>query len=126
MTVKWRKPSKHLTDTLASMMPNDPRIEVRQVFGCPCAFVNGNMFAGIHQDSLVIRLGHAECAELIERDAAAMFEPQPGRLMREYVALPTSIISDSGRLQRLIGRSLEYASTLPPKRARTKKRPAKS
>jgi len=122
MSMKWSKPSKYLVDVFEGALPHDPSIERRQLFGCPCAFVNGNMFAGLHQKGLAIRLPQNEREELMKDPEAVAFEPQPGRFMREYVVLPPSIVNDASRLQYWMARALEYTSTRPHKRTVLKKR----
>jgi TfoX/Sxy family transcriptional regulator of competence genes len=62
------------------------------MFGGPAYFVNGNMFAGVLGEQLMVRLDADDRAELLDADPGAVpFEPMPGRPMREYVTLPESI-----------------------------------
>ena len=49
------------------------------------------------------------------------FEPMPGRIMKEYVLVPKEMIRSRG-LKAWIGRSLSYASALPPKQEKAKKK----
>ncbi len=53
----WRRPPEDLVDRFLSLVPDDPGVEVRRMFGCPCFFCGGNMFAGVHQENLFVRLG---------------------------------------------------------------------
>jgi len=53
---KWRKSLTQLVDLFVAVLPDQPNVERRQMFGYPCAFVNGNMFTGLHQGSLIVRL----------------------------------------------------------------------
>ncbi len=39
------------------------------MFGCPAYFANGNMFAGVHQSSLMLRLPEDERAEVVRLGA---------------------------------------------------------
>jgi hypothetical protein len=54
--MKWRKTPEQLVNTFLAALPEDARVERRKMFGYPCAFVNGNMFTGLHQENLIIRL----------------------------------------------------------------------
>ncbi len=52
----WEKPSETLIEHFGRWLPDDSNVERRKMFGCPCAFVNGNMFAGVHEQNLIVRL----------------------------------------------------------------------
>ena len=39
----WKKAPAALIDLFGASLPDDPRIERRQMFGYPAAFVNGNL-----------------------------------------------------------------------------------
>ena len=97
----------------------DPRVERRKMFGYPCAFAGGNMFTGLHQESMIVRLGEAERAALLREKGAAPFVPVAGRPMREYVTLPPMMSAQDARVW--TARSLDYAASLPPKPAKTAK-----
>jgi TfoX/Sxy family transcriptional regulator of competence genes len=116
--MKWRKTPEELVSTFHAALPQDARVEPRKMFGYPCAFVNGNMFTGLHQENLIVRLAEEDRQTLVEQKGAEIFAPFPGRLMKEYVSLPEAIISDSKGLQGWMRRSLEYAAALPPKGAK--------
>lgn len=97
-----------------ALLPDDPRIAVRPMFGNLAAFVNGNMFTGLFGADLFVRLSEEERAELIEEEGAE-FQPMPGRAMKEYVSLPRTWLDEPDRAVAWIGRSLAWASRLPPK-----------
>lgn len=52
----WQKSSPELIARFGACLPDDPLIERRQMFGYPCAFVNGKMFVGLHEENLIMRL----------------------------------------------------------------------
>ena len=41
--MKWRKPPAELVDLFLSLVPDDPEVDVRAMFGTPCFFCHGNM-----------------------------------------------------------------------------------
>jgi hypothetical protein len=97
-----------------SLVPDDERVAVKPMFGSLAAFAGGQMFMGILGDAVMFRLGEADRqAELAA--GATIFEPMPGRPMREYVSLP-DWRQDSDRARSLAARSLDYALSLPPKK----------
>jgi len=129
---KWRKSPETLVKAFDAALPSEPRVERRLMFGYPAGFVNGNMFCGLHQESLVLRLGDARRAALLEHDGASTFEPMPGRPMREYVVAPPDVVGSASALRAWMKDALAYVATLPSKAKRkpaakraAKKKPAK-
>jgi TfoX/Sxy family transcriptional regulator of competence genes len=120
--ISWKKSPPQLVETFHGALPDDPLVERRKMFGYPCAFVHGNMFAGLHQESMVLRLSEAERAAM---PGARPFEPLPGRVMREYVVVPTGILSSGPELRAWAGRALAYAASLPRKQKTAAKRASK-
>jgi TfoX/Sxy family transcriptional regulator of competence genes len=99
-----------------ALVPDDPRVTVRPMFGSVAAFVEGQMFMGLFADDLFVRLGADERAQVIA-NGGAQLEPMPGRPMREYVTLP-DWRSDPDVVARWAPRALDYAAALPPKKSR--------
>jgi len=85
------------------------------MFGYPCAFVNRNMFAGLFGEEMFLRLTAAERAKMMKNQGAKPFEPMPGRVMKEYIIVPSGLLGNSPGLKRLIARSMQFAKTLKPK-----------
>ena len=88
------------------------------MFGCPCAFVAGNMFSGLFQDRAMLRLPPDEREKFLALPGAAPFEPMPGRVMKEYAVVPKAIVSDRAALRRWLRKAFDYAASLPVKRKR--------
>ncbi len=110
----WKKASPELVATFESVLPGAPA-EPRKMFGYPCAFVNGNMFMGLHEERLILRLGDDERAKLLAVKGAVTFEPMKGRPMREYVVVPPSVLKDGAALRGWVKKSLAFAESLPKK-----------
>src|SRR5947207_15404751 len=72
--VKWVKSPPELVALFASIMPGPP-VEPRKMFGYPAGFVGGNMFGGLFQDKLILRLGESDRASFLGQPGAAPFEP---------------------------------------------------
>ncbi len=83
------------------------------MFGYPAAFRNGNMFAGLFQHSMILRLSPEDRANLAVRAGARAFEPMPGRPMREYVVVPPAIVESVGEVQRWLAKD-EIVVTFDP------------
>ena len=114
MSDPWRKAPEDLKERFAAAVAGIEGLEQRQMFGYPAGFVGGNMATGLHQESWIVRL---PADEREARFAAGwgIFEPMPGRPMREYVALPPEIVDDPDAARSWVERAADYARTLPPK-----------
>lgn len=115
MQGKWRKAPLWLVELFDRALPLDPRAERRAMFGFPAAFASGHMFTGLFEESLFVRLGEAERADLLAIEGAALFEPMPGRPMREYVVLPPALLEEDAAVTTWMKRGLAFAVSLPAK-----------
>jgi hypothetical protein len=106
-------------DDLAALVPDATR---RQMFGYPTCVLAGNMFMGLHEDRLILRLGEEDRRGLIDDHGAHIFEPMPGRPMKEYVVVPPKLVHDDA-VGEWVARALVYASGLPPKTPKAVKGP---
>ncbi len=123
---KWRPAPDKLIRTFENAMQSVPEAQVRKTFGYPSAFVNGQMFTGLHQESMILRLSAEDRADLNQRHGAKTFEPMPGRPMREIVIVPESILKSEKQLNTWLGKALAYVKSLPPKTPKSRgKRVAK-
>ena len=85
----WKKPSEELSKFLDERISSF-NVKKKTMFGCPVYFVNDNMFTGVFQDDIFIRLSEPDRLELVSKyDEAAQFEPIKGRIMKEYHILPS-------------------------------------
>lgn len=122
--MEWRKPPAELVERLHELVPDDPAIEFKPMFGGPCYWTGGNMFAAVHQQNLIVRLGEAEREELLVLPGAAPFEPM-GRRMKEYVVLPPDVVGDDARGRDWLTKSFAYAASLPPKEKKPRRTSAR-
>jgi TfoX/Sxy family transcriptional regulator of competence genes len=102
-----------LVELFDRVVPRDPDVSRRKMFGWPAAFVGGNMFASLHLDRFVLRLGPGS-DELLAAGGRP-FEPMEGRPMRGYVVVPTTLLDDEAALAAWVGRALSFGRSLPPK-----------
>lgn len=117
----WRKAPQEMVDRFHEAVAGIDGIEVRKMFGFPAAFLNGNMVAGLHQDSYMVRLPDDVRAERFA-DGWSAFEPMPGRPMREYVALPPEVAADVDATRAWIERAAAHVRTLPPKAPKARRK----
>jgi hypothetical protein len=108
--MKWRKSPNALVQAFDHCLPVVAGVERKAKFGYPCAFVNGHLFCGLHQDGIIVHLPEARRDALVAA-GATVFEPMPGQAMKEYVVVPTEIVQDRERLRALLGEALAHASS---------------
>ena len=119
----WKKANRDLIDKLEAALAGydaDPRF----MFGSPTFFVHNNMFAGVHQDTVILRLSQADRETLYEAHPdIGPFTPMAGRPMKEYAALPYDFCEDDEMLREMLEKSYRYAASLPFKAPKMPRRP---
>jgi len=93
-----------------------PGIETRKMFSYPAAFINGNMFSGLFQSSMILKLAEADRDECTREFGAKPFEPMPGRAMGQYIVVPDAILKSPALLDTWLQKSYRYVAALPQKR----------
>jgi TfoX/Sxy family transcriptional regulator of competence genes len=120
---KWKKAPESLVLRFGQALPRDPAIERRSMFGYPCAFFQGHMFCGLFEDQFIVRLPEAERVAFLKQPGAKVFEPMPGRPMKEYVLIPPAVVERDALLGGWLRQSLDYVGGLPPRAKKPKKAP---
>jgi hypothetical protein len=110
------------SDTVAlydKLIATDSRLE-RKGAANPYTAVNGNMFTLLSQSrSLAIRLPEEEREKFLKKYKTSLFEAY-GAVMKEYVAVPDSLLKKTKELQPYLAISYDYVKTLKPKATKTK------
>src|SRR4051812_13002430 len=107
------KPSDIDKARFRELVPDDPRVEVKPMFGNLGAFVNGNMFMGLFGSDIGLKLRRADADELRGIEGAGAFGPAE-RPMGGYVTIPPTMIgTDEGRSW--VARAVDHVAALPPK-----------
>ncbi len=78
------------------------------------------MFTLLHQSRLAIRLPEDEREKFLKKYKTTLFEAY-GTVMKEYVAVPDSLLKNTKELQKHLEMSYAYAKTLKPKPTAKKK-----
>ncbi len=121
---KMPKPSEDAKAAFSKLVPAEPAVTMRPMFGNLAAFVNGNMFAGLFGEDLFVRLPDDQSAPIREQGGRD-FEPMAGHAMSGYVTVPTTWRSKPAASQTWIAAALVFARGLPPKVPGAKKAVAK-
>ena len=113
----WKKVPTELAARFDVALPVKADVQRRKMFGCPAAFVNGNLFAGLHEDRLMVRLpamaGKHPCVVM-------------DRTMKEYALFPDALEMADRDLAGWVAQAYAFTRALPakPPKAAPKPRPA--
>ena len=110
--MKMPKPTEADRERFTALVPQDPRVEVKPMFGNLGAFVNGNMFMGLFGSDVGVKLAADDLADLLARPGAGPFGPAE-RPMGGYAALPTGLTDPDCR--EWTDKALMYVGAMPPK-----------
>lgn len=102
------------------LLPDDPRVRVRPMFGNVAGFLSGNMFMGVFGGAVFLRLRETDRAELLKEEGAGLFEPFEGRPLKEYVTLPEAWRGEPEKARAWVARSVEWVTGMPQKQAGSK------
>jgi len=116
--LKIPHPDKKSIDLFKSLVPDDPHITIRPMFGNLSAFVNGNVFFGLYGNDLFLRLSSQDQQELLKQKGARFLEPMKGRPMKDYVITPEAWKNDADTVRIWVSRSLAWSSKFPAKKAK--------
>ena len=108
------KPSEQSKVAFQKLVPPDPAVSTRPMFGNLSAFVNGNMFCGLFGEDLFVRVSDEDQAKLRKQGGKA-FEPMPGRAMSGYVVVPAGWQKKPDATRSWIVSALSWSKALPPK-----------
>jgi TfoX/Sxy family transcriptional regulator of competence genes len=109
------RPTDADKERFKSLVPEDPRVEIKPMFGNLGAFVNGNMFMGLFGTDVGVKLNEADQSQLSDAGGGP-FGPTE-RPMGGYITLPTAFTS--AKAKPWIAKSLEYVGALPPKKPKS-------
>lgn len=89
--------------------------ERKRMFGYPVCYVNRNMFCGLYEDKIILRLSDREKEEALSNKE--FFQPfeSMGRTMKQYVTIINPLALDKSFLALWLNKSFEYTRSLPPK-----------
>ena len=107
------RPTEADKDFFRSVLPGDPSVEVKPMFGNLGAFVHGNMFAGLFGPAVGVRLDDAGRTELEGIDGSGPFgrRAPDGRLYQPA----RSLRATPEVAAHWVERALTHVSGLPPK-----------
>lgn len=121
--MKWRPSPPTLVRAFENAVQSLRGAEGRKMFGYPAVFVNGNMFAGVVRDTMILRLGEADKAKFLELLGAKPFMAMSGRRMKQWVVVPPAVMKSGSDLKAWLGKALVHGRSLPAKVAKRRETP---
>jgi TfoX/Sxy family transcriptional regulator of competence genes len=118
--MRMPRPSEDDKSYFRSLLPGDPDVDVKVMFGNLGAFANGHMFASLLGPDVGLRLDEPARSELAAVDGAGGFGPGP-KPMRGYVSLPGAWRATPDRAEPWVRAALEQARALAPKSPKPRK-----
>lgn len=112
--MKMPKAGEPVKAAFQKLLPADPAVTTRPMFGNLSAFVNGNMFAGVFGDDLFVRVSDDDQAK-IRKQGGKPFEVMPGRAMVGYAMLPSGWQKKPDAARTWVMQALAWSRTLPSK-----------
>ncbi len=101
------KPSEHAKAAFSKLVPDEPTVSMRPMFGNLAAFV-------------FVRLPDDQAAP-IRKQGGRDFEPMPGHAMKGYVMVPTNWSAKPAATRSWIASALAFTRAMPAKAAKAKK-----
>ena len=102
------------------LLPEDPAVSRRKMFGQWAGFGNGYMFLCLFGDRVAVRLPEEQAAELLAVEGATPFAPMENRPMKGYVQIPEAWHDDLDQARPWVDRSLAYVMAMPPKEKKSR------
>ena len=89
-------------------------VSAKKMFGGVCHLIHGNMFCGVYQNFLILRLGEAAADEALKKAQTRPFDIT-GRPMKGWVMIGPKGIETEDALTAWLQKAGAFARTLPPK-----------
>ena len=86
----------------------------KKMFSGVCHLINGNMFCGVHKDSLILRLGEKTSLEAMATKHVREFDIT-GKPMRGWVMVAEEGYRNDKDLRAWLDKAKKFANTLPAK-----------
>ena len=119
------RPSDEAKAAFSGLVPDEPAVTLKPMFGNLSAFVNGNMFCGLFGEDLFVRLPEPEIAA-VKKQGGRDFAPMAGHAMKGYVIVPGTWRKMPDPAVVLIRRALALTRAMPAKTPQNKAAPKKA
>jgi TfoX/Sxy family transcriptional regulator of competence genes len=108
------RPTEEDKERFRALVPDDPRVEVKPMFGNLGAFVNGNMFLGLFGSDVGVKVSSAD-EERFRAAGGGSYGPAE-RPMSGWVTLPPTATAEDA--EQWIMSALSFVGGQPPKQSK--------
>jgi hypothetical protein len=88
--MKMPKPTEADRERFTALVPDDPRVAIKPMFGNLGAFVNGNLFMGLFGADVGLKLAADDLTDLLAQPGGGPFGPAE-RPLGGYATLPAGM-----------------------------------
>jgi hypothetical protein len=115
---KFEKSAPELVARFSAVLDRNaaPDITRRQMFGYPCAWINGNMLSGLFAQDWWVNVAEPDREALLAMPGGHPFEVMPGRAMGRYVVMPPDVVADDRQVDAWLAKAVAFTRSLPPKK----------
>ncbi|MDP6358082.1 MAG: TfoX/Sxy family protein [Planctomycetota bacterium] len=106
--------NERLAESIRSVLHQKKGITERKMFGGIAFMLNGNMFCGIVDDKLMLRLGNAGVEEALEQPHTRPMD-FTGRVMKSMLYVDPEVIVSDADVESWVVKAVDFAATFPPK-----------
>lgn len=103
-----------LAERLANLFSTYPGLDQKKMFGGLGYMLHGNMCFGIHQDTLMIRIG-VKAAEKILKEPHVRPMDLTGKVMKGWATVEPEAMEEDEALQGFCELAIDFVKTLPKK-----------
>ena len=111
---------ERLAERVRAALEGVPDVAEIKMFGGLCYTVRGHMAVGVNRSDLMVRIDPDEHDTAIAQPHARTMD-LTRRPMRGFLFVSSEGLRDARTLARWVDRGVAYASSLPPKRPKTKR-----
>ena len=105
---------ENLENRILSVVDRWHGVAAKKMFGGICHLIHGNMFCGVYQAFLILRLGEAVAGEALRRQDTRPFDIT-GRPMKGWVMVAPEGLETEDALVGWLEKARAFALTLPAK-----------
>ena len=104
--------AQSLFDELVDAYAGRPGVTYGRMMSSNGLKVHGKIFAMLNQGALVVKVPADRVTELVARDEITVFEPRPGRRMREWAVIPVPAEASDVQWSEVTAEAFDYVSSL--------------
>lgn len=98
-----------------------PGFSEKEMFGGIAFLLHGNMCVGVHGNDLIVRVEPGETDALLREPGAKVFDLSGGRPMKGWLLVKADGFGSERAFRAWVARGVDYASSLPKKKAKPSK-----